>query len=158
MHEGSGLGPMQQSSSNSECVGITATTRLPRLDIPKMLRALRIMAQRNLAVTPRSKFTVSGEFGGLSSCKCCLGFRRGLRFRVLCFSLFRLLRPLGSYKVSGVRFPCDALNRGALIIRIGFGGPLYYNYNKEPQKAPIVPITPSFLRCGTSPVVASKLA
>ena len=23
---------------------------------------------------------------------------------------------------------------GALIIRIGFGGPLYYNYNKEPPK------------------------
>ena len=25
-------------------------------------------------------------------------------------------------------------NIGALIIRIGFGGPLYYNYNKEPPK------------------------
>ena len=25
-------------------------------------------------------------------------------------------------------------NIGALIIRIGFWGPLYYKYNKEPQK------------------------
>ena len=25
-------------------------------------------------------------------------------------------------------------NIGALIIRIGFWGPLYYNYNKEPPK------------------------
>ena len=24
------------------------------------------------------------------------------------------------------------MNAGALIIRIGFGGPLYYTYNKEP--------------------------
>ena len=25
-------------------------------------------------------------------------------------------------------------NIGALMIRIGFRGPLYYNYNKEPRK------------------------
>ena len=25
-------------------------------------------------------------------------------------------------------------NIGALIIRLGFGGPLYYTYNKEPPK------------------------
>ena len=27
--------------------------------------------------------------------------------------------------------PCDCYNVGALIIRIGFCGPLYYNYHKE---------------------------
>ena len=26
-------------------------------------------------------------------------------------------------------------NRGALIVRIRFRGPLYYNYNKEPQNS-----------------------
>ena len=29
----------------------------------------------------------------------------------------------------------EEINIGALIIRIGFGGPLYYSYNKEPQNS-----------------------
>ena len=29
-------------------------------------------------------------------------------------------------------------NIGALILRIGLGGPLYYNYNKEPPKIVII--------------------
>ena len=32
----------------------------------------------------------------------------------------------------------QVFNIGALIIRIGFGGPLYYSYNKEPPK-PVLP-------------------
>ena len=30
--------------------------------------------------------------------------------------------------------PVEELSIGALIIRIGFWGPVYYNYNKEPPK------------------------
>ena len=30
--------------------------------------------------------------------------------------------------------PVEGLSIGALIIRIGFWGPVYYNYNKEPPK------------------------
>ena len=33
-------------------------------------------------------------------------------------------------------------NIGALIIRIGFGGRLYYNYNKEPPKILLVLMAP----------------
>ena len=29
--------------------------------------------------------------------------------------------------------PKPRINIGALIIRVGFWGPLYYNYNKDPQ-------------------------
>ena len=34
------------------------------------------------------------------------------------------------------RSPPDKI--GALLIRIGFWGPLYYNYNKEPPKIELV--------------------
>ena len=49
------------------------------------------------------------------------GFRarsRLAKLRAQVFGGFGLLRP----------------NIGALIIRVGFGGILYYNYNKEPPK------------------------
>ena len=38
---------------------------------------------------------------------------------------------------------CREANIGALIIRIGFGGPLYYKYNKEPPKIVLVYSTPN---------------
>ena len=37
------------------------------------------------------------------------------------------------FEASG-RSKTHAPDTGALIIRIGFGGMLYYNYNKEPPK------------------------
>ena len=33
---------------------------------------------------------------------------------------------------------CSIGSIGALIIRIGFGGPLYFNYTKEPPKIVLV--------------------
>ena len=36
--------------------------------------------------------------------------------------------------VAGCVFQMLGFNIGALIIRVGFGGPLYYNYNKDPPK------------------------
>ena len=47
------------------------------------------------------------------------------------------LQPLGKVLLLASRWPPQGRHRGnigALIIRIEFWGPLYYNYNKEPPK------------------------
>ena len=49
----------------------------------------------------------------------------------------------------------EPYNIGASIIRIGFGGPLYYNYNnKEPQSSLGIYLGP-YIRTQTNPEVLS---
>ena len=77
-----------------------------------------------------------------------MGFRgsgfRGLGFRGLGFGVLRRMTeqthicPFASQRPPQrpQARPADLMrhNTGALIIRIGFWGLSYYNYNKEPQK------------------------
>ena len=55
----------------------------------------------------------------------CWAFGLGLRGRVPC---------KGILKGPAIRDPLGYYNIGALIIRIGFWGLLYYNHNKEPPQ------------------------
>ena len=43
-------------------------------------------------------------------------------------------------------------NIGALIIRMGFGGPLYYNHTREPSQNPIIIIKAPVLRASCTRV------
>ena len=56
------------------------------------------------------------------------------------YGLFRLvmmiyLNPNPKPEPSTPRLGCSGLNAGALIIRKGFWGPLYYNYKRNPQNS-----------------------